>query len=63
MMDWLKKLILFGLLILVIQSKKPDYNIKFNEIEQRITNDDLGKYITAQEFVKLMADNFAVSLK
>ena len=43
--------------------KKPDYNIKFNEIEQRITNDDLGKYITAQEFVKLMADNFAVSLK
>ena len=31
MMDWLKKLMILILLILVIQLKKTDYNTKINE--------------------------------
>ena len=37
--------------MLVIQSKKTDYNAKINEIENKITTDH-DKYITTQEFNK-----------
>ena len=51
---------LFRLLILVIQSKKINYNTKINEIEKNITDHDHSKkYITTQEFNQLTADHFA----
>ena len=42
--------------------KKTDYNTKLNEIERRITNHTLDKYITTPEFNKLTAENFAPRL-
>ena len=55
MINYLKNLILFRLLILVIQLKKADYDTKIYDIEQKI-NDyyQSNKDITTQEFNKLM---------
>ena len=39
--------------MLVILSKKTDYNTKISEIEKNITNHDRDKYITTQEFNNL----------
>ena len=50
-------------LVLVIQSKKTDYNTKINEIEKKITDDNHDKYITTPEFTKLTSENFAARLK
>ena len=48
--------------MLVIQSKKTDYNTKINKIENKITTGhDHDKYITAQEFDKLTG-NFTARL-
>ena len=46
--------------MLVIQSKKPDYNIKISKIENKFTIDhDHDKYITTQKFNKLTSHNSA----
>ena len=45
--------------MLVISSKKTDYNTKINEIEKKITDHSHDKYITTPEFNKLTAENFA----
>ena len=51
------------ILMLVIQSKNPDYNTNVNEIKKKMTTDhDLDKYITTQEFNKLTAEGFTVRL-
>ena len=42
--------------------KKTDYNTKISEIEKKITNHDLDKYIPTPEFNKLAADDFAARL-
>ena len=52
-MNQLKKLMLFRLLILVIQSKKTDYDTKIGEIEKKILDYNYTKYITTQELNKL----------
>ena len=52
MMNWLKTLMLFRSLILVIQLKETDYKTKINEIEKKITDHDHDKYIATQEFNK-----------
>ena len=44
--------------MLVIWSKKTDYNTKISEIENKISTDhDHDKHIIAQEFNKLTAEN------
>ena len=48
--------------MLVTQLKKPDYNTKISETEQKITDHDHDKYITTPEFNKLTAENFAARL-
>ena len=48
--------------MLVIQSKKTDYNTKINVTEKKITNHEHGKYITTAEFDKIIAKNFAARL-
>ena len=48
--------------MLTIQSKKTDYDTKFNEIEKKITDHKLDKYINTHEFNKLTAENFAARL-
>ena len=51
-------------LILVIQSKKTDYNTKISEIQNNITTGhDHDKSITTQEFNKLTSENFTARLK
>ena len=62
-MNQLKKLIILVLLILVIQFKNTDYNTKNSEIENKINYHNHTKYITTQEFIKLISENFAVRLK
>ena len=62
-MNWLKKLLLFRLLKLVIQLKKTDYNTKMFKIEKKTLNHNLDKYITTQEFNKLTKESFAARLK
>ena len=47
--------------MLVIQSKKTDYNTI--EIEKKITDHDHDKYIATPEFNKLTERNFAARLK
>ena len=42
--------------MLVIQSKRTDYNTKISEIKKKITDHDYDKYITNPEFNKLTAD-------
>ena len=49
--------------MLVIQSKKTDYNTKVNKIEKKITDHNHDKYITTPEFNKLAAENFVSRLK
>ena len=48
--------------MLVILSKKTDYNTKINEIEKKIIDYNHDKYITSTEFNKLTAGNFAARL-
>ena len=38
-------------LVLVIQSKKTDYNTKINKIEKKLTDNNRDKYITTQGFI------------
>ena len=61
MINWLKNLTLFRLLTLVHYLDY--YTQKINEIEKKITDHDLDKNITTQEFKKLTADNFAARIK
>ena len=44
--------------MLVIQSKKTDYNTKISEIEKKITDHNHDKYITSREFNKLTLKKF-----
>ena len=48
--------------MLVIQSKKINYNTKINEIEKKIIDYSYHKYITTPEFNKLTAETFAARL-
>ena len=49
--------------MLVIQSRKTDYNTKISGIENKITtNQDQDKYITTQEFNNLTAENVPARL-
>ena len=50
-------------LVLVIQSKKTDYNIKINKIEKKITVYNHNKHITSPEFSRFKADICALRLK
>ena len=43
--------------------KKADYNVKFDEIEKKITNHGNDKYVSRQEFNTLTTENFAARLK
>ena len=43
--------------------KKSDYDTKSGEIENKIDHDRDNKYVTAQEFNTLTAENFATRLK
>ena len=63
MMNLLKKLMLFRLLVLVIQLKKLAITEKIGEIEKK--THDPSKYITTPEFNSywLLAENFAERLK
>ena len=49
-------------LMLVIQSKKTEYNTKVSEIEKKVTDHDHDKYITTSEFNNLTAKSFAARL-
>ena len=61
-MTWLKALLLFTLMILVIQLQK-DYNTKIIENEKKITDQNhITKYITTQEFNRLTVQNVAPRL-
>ena len=42
--------------------KKTDYDTKINEIEKKLADHKRDKYITAPEFNKLTAENFAAKL-
>ena len=42
--------------------KETDYNIKTNEILKKITDQDLARYITTQEFNKLSSKNLTARL-
>ena len=53
-MNWVKTLMLFRLFILVIQLKKADNNMQFEDIEKKTHEHD--KYIT-REFNKLTKDS------
>ena len=59
---------LFRLMILVIQSKKTDYDIKISEIEKKKKKKNTYKYqskknIKTKEFNKLTAENLPARLK
>ena len=56
MMNWLKKLTMLRLLILVI------YDTKIGEIKKKILDHNHDKYITTQEFNNLRPGNFAARL-
>ena len=63
MMNWLKKLTLLKLLILVIQSKH-NYDTKPSQNEKKLSDHDHNdNYITKQELNKLTTENFAAVLK
>ena len=49
-------------LMLVIQSKKTEYDTKVSEIEKKVTDHDHDKYITTSEFNNLTAKSFAARL-
>ena len=42
--------------------RRTDYDAKISEIEKKVTDHDLDKYITTSEFNKLTAENFAARL-
>ena len=48
MANWLKKLMLFRLLILVTRFKKTEYDVKIKDIEDKIV--DHSVYITVYKF-------------
>ena len=48
--------------MLVIQSRKTDYNTEINEIEKKITDHSHDKYSTTPEFNELTAEKFAARL-
>ena len=48
--------------MLVTQLKKTDHNTKVTEIENKLTNHNLDKYIDTQEFYKLSTDVFNARL-
>ena len=48
--------------MLVIQSKKTDYNTKINDIKKKISDPAHDKYITTPEFNTLTAETFAANL-
>ena len=48
--------------MLVIQSKKTDYNTEINEIKKKNSDHDYDKYVTNLEFIKLTAKHFAARL-
>ena len=49
--------------MLVIQSKKTDYNTKIVEIENKSADHDHDKNITTQELNKLKSEHFTARLK
>ena len=56
--NWLKTLILFRLLMLVL--RKTDYNKKINETEKKITDHDhSNKYVATKKFNKLTVKNLS----
>ena len=59
MMNQLKELMLFRLLIEVNELKKSDYDRKIEETEKEMPDHD--KYFTTQEFNNLTAANFAAA--
>ena len=62
MMNWLKKLIILKLLILVIQLKN-DYDAKIIELHNKIATDhDHDKHDNSKEFNKLTSGSFAATL-
>ena len=63
MMNWLIKLMLFRLMILVIQPKK-NQDTKISKIQKRITvPDHSNTYITTKEFNDLTTENLPARLK
>ena len=48
--------------MLVVWLKKADYQTKFTEIENKLTDHNNDKYITTSEFNKLTVENFAARL-
>ena len=63
MMNYVKKLMMLKLLILVISSKN-GYDTNIIEMEKKITDHDHSdKYSTTKEFNKLTAENFAARSK
>ena len=48
--------------MLVIQSRKTDYNTEINEIEKKITDHSHDKYITTPEYNELTAEKFTARL-
>ena len=61
MMNWFKKLMLFRQLILPIQFKKTDHNIKIAEFENKML--DHNKYVTIDYFNKFLGAIFEERLK
>ena len=61
-MDQLRKLMLFRLPILVIQSKKTDYDKKMVKLKIKYLI-MIMQYVTTQEFNKLTADYFTARLR
>ena len=56
--NWLKTLMLFRLLMLVL--RKTDYNKKINETEKKITDHDhSNKYVATKKFNKLTVKNLS----
>ena len=49
--------------MLVVWLKKADYQAKFTEIENKLTDHNNDKYITTSEFNKLTVENFSARLK
>ena len=49
--------------MLVIKSRKAEYNTKINEIEKKSTDHNHDKYIATPEFDKLTLESFAARLK
>ena len=49
--------------MLVVWLKKADYQSKFTEIENKLTDHNNDKYITTSEFNKLTVENFSARLK